>query len=607
MNKALRSPGAFPNVIRRSTLTRDVTISLAAMMAVILLAIGLIGSFVIVNEIERQLTQQANDLADKLAEVMSAPLWNIDRTSIEQIAQAYEQSENVVALRVIDSVGKAIYETTTTERNLVTETRPVLYTGREIGQIEISLSRGALQTIRWLILGVVAATSAIVITGVVITTRVLLRRFVGRPISQLIEGINTIAGGNYRYRFSPFRQTDLNVIVEQINQMAAQIEERDRTLEQRVAERTTELEHKSRLLQASNEVSRAAASMLEATQLIQQVVELIRQHFELYYVGLFMVDDRQEWALLQAGTGEAGQAMLARGHRIEIGSGMIGWCIANAQSRVTLDVSEDVVRLRTLELPDTRSEAAIPLRSRGQVIGALTVQSTKPQAFDPSTVSVLQAMADQIAVAIDNAHLFEQAQDLIETERRAYGKISQQAWSERMRALTNLGFVRDRSGLKPTAEVHDDHMQRAFQKGQAIFDPAEPAIISLPIQVRGQTIGVVKTRKKGQGAWTDEEIRMIENMNEQLSVALDSARLYQETQRRAERERLVGEVTAQMRESLDVDTVLQTAVQQIRTALNLDSVKIVMSPEPAVKKDTDRLDQAKAKPRGTDRLASIKD
>ncbi len=178
------------------------------------------------------------------------------------------------------------------------------------------------------------------------------------------------------------------------------------------------LERRAVQLQTATEVSRAASSILNPEELIQRVVDLIRERFDLYYVGLFLVDQTGEWsgepnrwAVLQAGTGEAGRQMLAQGHKLEIGgASMIGWCIANKQARIALDVGAEAVRFENPLLPQTRSELAFPLISRGEVIGALTIQSAQEAAFSQEDIAVLQAMADHVANAIANARLFEQVQ-----------------------------------------------------------------------------------------------------------------------------------------------------------------------------------------------------
>jgi DNA-binding LacI/PurR family transcriptional regulator/GAF domain-containing protein len=177
-------------------------------------------------------------------------------------------------------------------------------------------------------------------------------------------------------------------------------------------------ENRALQLQTAAEVSRAASSILDPNELIPEVVNLMRERFDLYYAGLFLVDQTGEWtgeadkwAVLRAGTGEAGRKMLEGGHKLEIGgASMIGWCVANRQARIALDVGEEAVRFDNPLLPETRSEMALPLISRGAAIGALTIQSKREAAFSQEDITVLQTMASQVANTIENAHLFEQAQ-----------------------------------------------------------------------------------------------------------------------------------------------------------------------------------------------------
>jgi GAF domain-containing protein len=202
---------------------------------------------------------------------------------------------------------------------------------------------------------------------------------------------------------------------------------------------------------AASEAGYAVTSILNPDQLIQQV-DLIRERFALYDVGLFLVDETGQWALLRAGTGQAGQKMLAAGHRIKVGEGMIGWAVLNSQARVAMQAEQDAVRLAASDLPETRSEAALPLRSRGRVIGALTVQSTQPAIFDPDFVTLLQTMADQVAVALDNARLFSESEGAIQALRRSYGEMSRKAWFEALRARRIPGYFGDSSGVRPLSD-----------------------------------------------------------------------------------------------------------------------------------------------------------
>lgn len=181
-------------------------------------------------------------------------------------------------------------------------------------------------------------------------------------------------------------------------------------MQQLLHQANLKLDRRALQLQAAAEVSRALGSILEPDELIHQVVELTRERFGLYYVGLYLVDRSDEtraWAVLRAGTGEAGRQMEAQARRIKVGGDtMVGWCIANRQYRLAENVSEEAALLKNPLLPGTRSKLALPLISRGQAIGAMTFQSAQPAAFTEEDITTLQTMADQLANAIENARLF---------------------------------------------------------------------------------------------------------------------------------------------------------------------------------------------------------
>lgn len=194
------------------------------------------------------------------------------------------------------------------------------------------------------------------------------------------------------------------------------------------------LQSRNAQMQTAAEVSRAISSMLDPETLLQEVVDLIREGFNLYYVGIFLVNHSEiaagegvpRWAILQAGTGEVAQEMLAKGHKLEIGGpSMIGWSIAHQQARISLDTGGETLRFKNPWLPKTHSELALPLISRGEVIGALSIQSEKASAFSERDITVLQTMADQLANAIVNTRLYEQAQEEIAERREAEARLRQ--------------------------------------------------------------------------------------------------------------------------------------------------------------------------------------
>ena len=374
-----------------------------------------------------------------------------------------------------------------------------------------------------------------------------------------------------------------NERLEEATQVNQKLQDLSNTLGEHIEdlnERTRKLEEYSSYLKGAAEVSRVAASHTDPEELSRQVVDLIRQHFDLYYVGLFLTDKKEEWAVLRAGTGKAGETMLADNHHLKIGEGMIGWAVKYGESRIALDVGEDAVRFENPALPETRSEGALPLRSRGRVLGALTVQSRQPAAFNEDIITVLQTMADQIAIAFDNAELLAKSETALEAERRAYGKLSQESW----RALTQSGDI-PAYGVTPKgkslafSEEENPKEMKAIREGQIIQKDGVTAL--LPIKSRGQILGGIRITKNSEsGKWTKEQIQLAETLSEQLSVALESARLFDQAQRKAEREAIISEISAKVGASMRMDTILKTTVKELgKTLGNSEIIFHLTDPE----------------------------
>ena len=466
------------------------------------------------------------------------------------------------------------------------------------GSLLVEVPRAeALRPVMTILLVNIGVFLAVVVAAVVISL-VVTRRIAG-PIGSLAETAGRIADGETGLVAQVSGEDEIGTLARAFNRMTAQLRELVASLEQRVSDRTRDLEQRSVYLEASAEVGRATSSILDADELVQQSVDLIRERFVLYYVGLFLVEGAGEagdWAVLRAGTGEAGASMVARGHRIRVGEGMVGWCIANNQARVALDVGKDAVRLASAELPDTRSEAALPLHSGGKVLGALTVQSDQPGAFDQDVLLVLQTMADQVATALDNARLFAQVQEALDSTQRAYGQMSHQAWTDLMRTRQDLVF---RSGEREViGEQHlwRPEMEQAFQDKQTVRTSAvaldagspspageEQAVemgypLAIPIRSGEDVIGVLDTFKPiGQGEWTTQEVAWLQDVTEQLSFALEAARFYQETQIREIRERQIREIGTNLQARVSLDALMQSAVSDLARALNVPSAFVQLS------------------------------
>ena len=401
----------------------------------------------------------------------------------------------------------------------------------------------------------------------------LVTRGITTPIVDLATSASRVAAGDLAQSVQFEREDEIGTLAGAFNSMTAQLRDLVGGLEQRVADRTQELEQRSAYLEAAAAVGRAAASILDTNTLMNQAVELICHQFDLYYVGLFLVNEAGDYAELRACAGQTGQQLPALGLRLAVGPGsMIGWSIANQQVRVALEAEKDAERLVQPELPDTRSEAALPLISRGQALGALSVQHTQPGFFDQETVVVLQTMADQVAVALANARLFAEREAALEATQRVYGEMSREAWTDMLRERPHLGFRSDERGIGPAGDAWRSEMIQAVQTGQTVQgngdDEKDRQSLAVPIRIRGQVVGVLDTYKPAEaGGWSREEVALLEAVAGQLDTALESARLFQDTQRRAAREQAIRQITDQMRRAVDVETILQITVAELAKAM----------------------------------------
>ena len=358
-----------------------------------------------------------------------------------------------------------------------------------------------------------------------------------------------------------------------------------------------QLHRQTSQLQATAEIAKAGSSILDPDALLIEVVNRVEEGFRplgVYYAGLFLLDETQRFAELKAATGEAGKLALEMGYQVELDeTSAVGWCVIHRQAHIALRAGESTVRFGTVPMPETRSEIALPLRSRGRILGALSVHSTRRTAFDEADVAVLQTMADQVAVAIDNAQLFSQTETVLAEVQAVQRHYLAQAWQDFL-ALSSVNQV---DYTQPGVKVGDGRILRqarhkAMKEGQTVSvnsadnpvtvsstDPGQTAMV-VPLKLREQVIGTMALLEtRHQRMWTAEEVAMTETIAEQVALTVENLRLMDDTQRRAVRERLVSEISDRMQRATDMADLMRITAEGLNEALNSSRTLVQMKTE----------------------------
>lgn len=360
-------------------------------------------------------------------------------------------------------------------------------------------------------------------------------------------------------------------------------------LEIRIKERTSALEEANALnmrrsaqFESITQVARATVSLQDLENLLSQITQLISQRFGFYHVGIFLVDENREYAVLRAANSKGGKRMIVRGHKLKVGeTGIVGYVTGTGNPRISLDTGADAVYFNNPDLPETHSEIALPLRIAGELVGALDVQSTETNAFKQEDIEVLSTLADQVSVAIQNARSFNETQKLLAEARSVTSNYLSDAWKVLHPISTGLGYQKSGLSIKPLEEpLKGEHIQHAVEKGETITINAEnkPASLSVPIRLRGQIIGVINLQIREGHQWNQDEVDIAEAVAARLSLAIETATLLQVTQHRADIERVTSDISSRISSSTHFEAILQIAAEELSRALDGSDVFVQIEP-----------------------------
>lgn len=354
-----------------------------------------------------------------------------------------------------------------------------------------------------------------------------------------------------------------------------------------LAERTTELElanartqKRAGQLQAISEVARVIAQVRKLNDLLPRIVKVISEQFDFYHTGIFLIDEANQYAILSAASSQGGKKMLVNRYRLRVGApDVVGYVTESGNARIALNTDQNTNFSNNLDLPNTRSEMAVPLISGNKIIGALDIHSEQPNAFSKEDTDVIQILADQVSIAIENARLFDSTKKSISESETIYRQYIHNEWLNLATAENILGFRYTVAGATPLENLIDaNEIKKAAETGQTITD-ADPqsgqAILAVPIKLREEVIGVLNIRTPGKQNWTQDEIGLVQAVAERVAVSAENARLFDQTTSRAERESAVSEITSKIRSTNDPDEMIQIAVDELKRMLNLKDVHVV--------------------------------
>ncbi|HET9588608.1 MAG TPA: GAF domain-containing protein [Anaerolineales bacterium] len=359
-------------------------------------------------------------------------------------------------------------------------------------------------------------------------------------------------------------------------------------LEKRVEDRTAELDEANRQtsrralqLQTITELSESIAQLKDLNEIFPAVTRLISERFGFYHVGVFLVDRDREFAILQAANSDGGKRMLERSHRLRLGTGVVGFAAQTGQPRIALDVGTDSVFFDNPDLPETRSEVALPLKSRGLTIGVLDVQSTWAGAFSNEDLQVLTALANQVSIALENARLLTEARAALVQVQEVYNEFTRAEWSRIVSRAERRGF-RYQAGHTQILEktLKSNEVASAVKSGNVVTSQSngseeKRASVAVPVKLRGEVIGVLHIESNDPHKnWHEDEISLVQAVAERAAFAMENARLFQDARRRAAKERLISEATAHISSALSIENILHTTAEELERALGGSEILI---------------------------------
>ena len=418
----------------------------------------------------------------------------------------------------------------------------------------------------------------------------LIARMLTNPITALAKVANSISQGDLNARAKTNTTDELGVLASAFNSMTERLSENLANLEERVVERTNELQaaneinaRRARQFEAIAQVSRAINQTQNLQDLLPQITQVISQQFNFYHVGIFLLDATNEYAVLAASNSEGGKNMLARDHKLKVGQvGIVGNVAGTGVPRIALDTGADAIYFNNPDLPETRSEMALPLfRGREKLIGIIDVQSTEQNAFGHDDIQILTTLADQVSIAIANARLYEETQKALLESEMLYRRDIKTGWARFARSQKFAGIRRQ--GMKSNLLLEPMKLPGAIEvtrSGTIYLKKADgndkSSQTTIPMKLRGEIVGILNIKTDDDHTWSADEIDITTAIIERAALSIENARLLTESRNTAEKERVIGEISTKISAGTEIETILRTTVRELGNQIGGSQITVEM-------------------------------
>ncbi len=340
------------------------------------------------------------------------------------------------------------------------------------------------------------------------------------------------------------------------------IKEREQ-LEERVSERTAEIEAKTAQMRSSTVIARTVAEIQNIDDLLRAITTLTTEQFGYYHIGLYLLDENKKTAFLQSASSEVGKPLIGQGFHIEPNRrNPLYLVVTQNKSHVSSD-ADGAQFLKDPNFPLTRSRMALPLSIRGKVMGILDIHSDQTRAFTAQDAETMQILADLAAISIDNVRLINEARNLVNQLEANTAYQTRETWSK-LTSRHTPAYLYTPAGIRPI-----------FSPKKSAYDGEDGAVLKVNLNLHGQSIGKIKLKRKGVNArWSERERELVEKIASQVSLALENSRLVDEAQKNALRDKMIANVSARVRETLDIESVIRTATTELRRVFDLKEAEI---------------------------------